>query len=650
MCKIRKELRENIEFNPFNPKYNKEKVFSNLEKVKNSAVGDDTDALLIAAATPVFNSIFKNFYTFLDKAICDIDLTYDEMRKYIIAIANRDIIVVGHKFENYFESKEGFDFSEINHFRVNSGDPSSDKINASAAVVTTIDSAITFLNFLRNREERLSKGTCNEVLNKMAISYSFAGYYYVIKDAYDIAVWENCRVVFDAKKDLHIRYHDSVYPKLKNIGLIRLQQNVLSFELLGYSLLQKDTSLQKVFKVSRSKKIKSRGIKNLKIINGEIELSIKKCEISIEHSDIINKAAMLVYYPFFEDIQLKKLGSMTLDDILVLFNQLQQLVIRIKKESEEKVEVENVADLENFAYRTPVETIRNYLHETTNLSNNQINHFLKVVESCNGSKRIDLWSRPLFKVGIYYFLPLVPIISPNILYLIDVWLDEGGYDLKERGKLFERYIKNLVKKSLDGRFTYVIPNKSKFFINESVYEEIDFLLVLKDVVLVAEVKCVKYPFGPRDYYNSIKRLTEGADQVIRKTKFLKVNAEKFVADIGIMKDKEFIPVVITNYPSFSGLKIKDIPVIDFFLLDGYINSGKLGQIKVECTEENQINLFENTKKVYYDNEEEFNQNLKEYIMHPAPVEEVLNKLSLGYTRITLEGDRPQIFMQEVIMK
>ncbi|NCU39948.1 hypothetical protein EOL99_03595 [Candidatus Falkowbacteria bacterium] len=618
--------------------------------MKKSLVIDDKEAFFIAAATPIFNSLFNEFYGFLDKLVCDTDMTYSEMRKYIIAMANRDVIIIHHSWKSCLDSKEEFDFSAINHVRVTSGNPSFGQINAAAASVTTVDSAITLLNFLRNREERVPNEISKEALDKVVKLYTFAGYYYVIKDAYDVSVWENGCIDLDEKKNLHIKYPDPLYPKLKNIGVTRLQQNVSLFGLHSYELLQKDFSLREKFLDNKSKKLKLRGIKTLQITNGEIKLSFEKCNISITQADIINEAAMMVYYPFFEDIPLKKIGNMTLDDVLVLFGKLQQLVEQVLKERPKKAEVKTVTDLEDFAYRIPVDAVRTYLHETTKISNNQINHFLKISESCDGLKRIDLWARPLMKVDNYYFLPLLPINAPNILYLIDVWLDAGGYDLEKRGKLFERYIKDLVKKSLDERFTYEIPNKNKFFADKRIYEEIDFILILKEVILVAEVKCIKYPFGPRDYYNSLQRLTEGADQIIRKVQFLKENAAILVDDLGKINEKELIPVVITNYPSFSGLKIKNIPVIDFFILDGYINSGKLEQTKIEWKDKSQMNLVDKIKKVYYSNEEEFNRNLKEYMTYPTPVEDILPKLSLHENKITLDDVKPQIYMQEVIMK
>lgn len=650
LCEIRTKLRKNKLLNPFNSEYNKEAVHNVLEGIKKSGVRESNDANLILASTPFFNKVFNGFYTLLDKTVRELGVTYTDMQKYIIAIANRDFTIIKAECADYMAASDAVKFEEINHIRFNSSNPSMTEINASSGVEVTIDSAITLLNFLRNREERLNSITRNEDLDKIGDLYSCASYYVVIKNAYDVAVWENGSINLDKEKNIKFKYPNSLYPKLKNIGVTRIQENTLMFELQTRNLLQNNSLLQQGFLAKKLKKIKRRGIVELTIRNEEIEFSIKKQPISIAEFDIQNEAAMLVYYPFFEDVSLKNLGSMTLDDILVLFAQLQRLAEKIEEKTSKKVEVETIADLEKFAYRIRIDVLENYLNTTTRISKNQINHFLRLLESFDGTKRIDLWAKPLMKVGTYYFLPLIPIIAPNILFLIDVWLEEGGYNLENRGKLFERYIKNLVNKSMDGRFTYKIPNKNKFIVNESNFEEIDFVLLLKEVIVVAEVKCIKYPFGPRDFYNSMQRLTEGANQVIRKTQFLKENAEKFLDDLGEINNKEFISVVITNYPSFSGLKIEGVPVIDFFLLDGYINSGKLNQAKVEWKGENQISLSERTKKVYYSNEKEFNCNLKNYILNPAPVEEKLQKLVIVDKRISLEGVAPQIYIQEVIMK
>ena len=82
--------------------------------------------------------------------------------------------------------------------------------------------------------------------------------------------------------------------------------------------------------------------------------------------------------------------------------------------------------------------------------------------------------------------------------------------------------------------TFQIIPSNKIISNNKKFEEIDLLLILKDVVIVAEIKCIKFPIEPRDKHNSIRRLTEGVKQVKRKVNFLtlnKTNLERTDANI-----------------------------------------------------------------------------------------------------------------------
>lgn len=76
---------------------------------------------------------------------------------------------------------------------------------------------------------------------------------------------------------------------------------------------------------------------------------------------------------------------------------------------------------------------------------------------------------------------------------------------------------------------------------------------MKSICVIAEVKCIKYTLTPRDEYNALNRLREGAIQANRKADFIKNNAKMFFNEIGDISNKPIIKMVITNFPSFSGL-------------------------------------------------------------------------------------------------
>lgn len=99
-------------------------------------------------------------------------------------------------------------------------------------------------------------------------------------------------------------------------------------------------------------------------------------------------------------------------------------------------------------------------------------------------------------------------------------------------------------------------------------EEIDVLISMKNVVLLADAKCIHYSIEPFNYSEAWQRLKEGCEQVIRKVEFVKNNPQYF-SRLGDFSSKTFIPFVITNYPTFSGFSHKGVYVIDshsFYLI------------------------------------------------------------------------------------
>src|SRR5690606_24743519 len=113
-------------------------------------------------------------------------------------------------------------------------------------------------------------------------------------------------------------------------------------------------------------------------------------------------------------------------------------------------------------------------------------------------QRINFSSYPLVKEIDYYVLPLFSIISPITLVLADKWLEDGGFNLDERGAFFEKHIIETLKYELSEKSYYhKIPNISEFRVSETEFEELDLIINLKSVCVIAEVKCIKFAMDAR---------------------------------------------------------------------------------------------------------------------------------------------------------
>jgi len=165
-------------------------------------------------------------------------------------------------------------------------------------------------------------------------------------------------------------------------------------------------------------------------------------------------------------------------------------------------------------------------------------------------------------------------------------------------------------------------------------------------VLVAEVKCIKYPFESRDFHNGLSRLKHAAVQVKRKVEFLKKHRNEVSSQTGDMSNKSLLPVIITNYPIYSTFKIDDVVITDFYLLEGYFGEGSFTDSRLQ-----QGKSTGPTKKyTYYLNEHEMNRNLLSYLENPPAVSTLRELFEIRPFKTSMDGLSYDIFVTSAQLK
>ena len=253
----------------------------------------------------------------------------------------------------------------------------------------------------------------------------------------------------------------------------------------------------------------------------------------------------------------------------------------------------------------------------------------------------------MIEIENFIFPIILPLISPNTLRMLDYWLEKGGFDLDSRGLLFEEHIKNVLSNEFKSKgYEFNIPIENIFRNNNDKFEEIDLIVELKKITLLAEVKCIKHPFYPRDYYNMHSRLSEGVEHINRKAKFLKDNIDFFKNNDFL--SKPIVKLVITNYPIFSGYEIDRVSITDFSLLENYFISGKFGKGRMVGTKNGvEIDDTFHSEIKYYENEDELSDNLEHFFKNPVPIAEKLKDVYIEETQISLPDANPKIIMDYV---
>lgn len=170
--------------------------------------------------------------------------------------------------------------------------------------------------------------------------------------------------------------------------------------------------------------------------------------------------------------------------------------------------------------------------------------------------------------------------------------------------------------------TIHISCQTKNYKTEKGKQEIDLVWETKNCIVIGECKCIRYPFASRDIYNSTKIINKAVEQVKIKSQFLEDNKKSFTK---LNLQKKIVRVVITNYPLYTGIIIDGVPVIDFRILESYIQLGYNGQGISQSG-----NMRELNKTYFYNNEDEFSENIEKYLIKPDVVETLKEYFTTSY--------------------
>jgi hypothetical protein len=651
---LNKELRTNPVFNPFHPSYNYELIYKDIEQL--TKIAEDLpieiqQELTACIVSYYYNLLYNGTYNYLKEQIQKSNLSTEQILHFTLITINRNYYLINNQIDEQNSNQAENHILDTFRHKIQPYDKSIAPIEAGAAMESDIDNLNLILSYLRFFEGETVNDHKNDVPEIESVSrvrnFSLVGSLLTgNKLCYEDSLWNRGYIEFDSEsKKIVIDYHSHDELKLLKVGHIRLLQNSMANYFSAINIFKDSTPSSPFKEFKNIKRIKKIEFKD-GYITYELAKGVDKVEAYLEYKLLME---LETYYPFMQSKKFPNYPDLNIDDIVVLFSSLQLLFKKTMSSFKvENDEVKTIKEFYKFPFRIKKSDLISYLRIKTKFSEKQINSFLRFLVSPFSSKsRIDLWSYPLIEYKGDYLIAFLSLVSPITLHLIDKWLNQGGYSLSERGLLFEEFLKTELKKDFDKKkYFSQIPSKSMYKIPGKGEEEIDLIINLKTKIVVAEVKCIKYPLSIRDYHNAYKILINASQQVIRKAQFVKDNQDFFTKEIGNMQDKEIVRIIITNYPNFSGYILNDIPVVDAFLVESYILSGKLSQRKL-IMKKNQMKQMEEYNEIkYYDNETEMSDRLSSFMLNPVPIEAIKSKIKIQLTKKTLEKSDFEIYVQE----
>lgn len=261
----------------------------------------------------------------------------------------------------------------------------------------------------------------------------------------------------------------------------------------------------------------------------------------------------------------------------------------------------------------------------------------------------DVFARPLICVGAGMILLSEALINQmNLDRNIEILLECNNVNLAPMGKDLERRIidklKNVPELSVNSETI-------EFLAYDDKNVEFDFVALLEDYIIVMEIKSVLQPYDEDELYRRHKPISEGIEQVIRRTKIIQKDWDRFKEKSNIpLPDKPYdedhiIKVVCTDVADFTGLEEKgviltdDATVIKYFT-NPYIRGVKQMQNCVTYTQ----------KKLLWPNGRPTAKEFISYLRNPDTMAAFMQSLALEWKYIPLlDGYKPMAF-QNIVLK
>ncbi|MFA7326353.1 MAG: hypothetical protein WC121_06785 [Candidatus Kapaibacterium sp.] len=641
--KLKNKLKNDQRFFPYNQNYDFKYIKEYLET--NNLLESNSQISQNVLCSIYFNKYFKYFKELYFHTFEVNQTPTDEFFKILITLLNREVYIMGKKMMDSMENLDEFHFDELINSKIDSIIPEYGFINVQGGLEASHEALNTIINLhqLNRLISSNPKIDLSSVKNSSKL-LTYSNIYTSVKFAYDMTVWGNYSVSIDDTKELiKISCTNTQQEKIIKIGQRRFISNMHFSIAVMISDIKKENKVYKFLLSESNKRRKQKRLKSVKVIDGEIYFNIAKGNDKEEaKKELLTMSAVLSHYPFLTKERLLNFGELNIQEVLSIFIVIQNLFEQVSQISKEET---NIIDLEYFnlfTLKVKQNVLIEYVLTKTNFSKSQIK---KVIEAFVYSQGyINIWEKPLIEINNYLYPVLLPLLQPNLLRITDYLLDTGGFDLKKRGKLFENYLKFELINSLREKDYQINIIKNNIFKNSKKdYEEIDLIAELKGVTIIAEIKCIKFPFEPRDYNSMLKRLTEGTEQINRKVEFL----NKFKNEIKGLSflNKPIVKLVITNYPHFSGLVINDVPITDATLIDNYFINGAFTSGHI-VSNKDVYDIYEASSSsiIYYNNEDDLSKNLKSFFHNPIPIAEQLKDVYLKETLISLPTANPKIVM------
>ena len=597
--------------------FDKGKLYDVYKEIVKDVVPKEEDCALISDFVRIsqyLHDIYSEMYKHLNDDLRHLNLKGIEVAEYLVACLNREYKVIWKKRAEAMEKAEKGTYltSDMFNFKLLSSSPGIGMLDVRGSLEAATDSYNLIMNYLRHfLDEKFETDDAKEgeFAGRLIRMFQITQIAVVFKHSYDDILYNKGFVkVDDENRSIMFDYDN-------HEDLILLRAGDMMFSERRLHVMSEN--LHKQIKPRLYQYVTDRRIKRAKIENSVITLEFGQGNAK-EHKEIVDdlQASIDAFYEFLQgETVLPQMANATVDEAISVWGAIQYIAMYVSTYTDYDVALFKKEDFSVVPSKICKESLIDYVVKLTNIKASKVKMVIMKMEA-DWSRYNDMWTSMIYPVGDYYLLPFYPILYSSPYNVIDQMMLRGGVDLDNRGKLFERY---LYQQLTEKRTSYPIKClKAGDYGENGDNEEIDLVVGMKNVILVADAKCIHYSVEPINYAEAWGRLEEGCEQAIRKALFIRNHPEHFLA-LGDFSNKRFVPFVITNYPTYTGFSHNGVYVIDSHSFLAYMQGGYVTMREMGMNENPIIAAGR-----FYQNEDQYSDNFDSYLQS-NPIKEIFRK-------------------------
>lgn len=607
-----------VNCHPFSPKYDVNDVIGVMKSIAENGKVSKYVAEHMKVARGL-NVNYQNYYKLMDKLFAESGCDALELEEFVVAMANLSYLNVRNLSLAAMDNiaKESCNFVDLTTIQIDTSD--GEKIHAKEHMEAVIDGVGFVLRYLRYFEKKefeeasVHPRAFTVILDMILQNSSIMS---VLKGAHDSVLYCN-GYIKDTGHSILFDKLDYQHEKLVYAGQLMLQNRFAE-------VLSKWEN-----KVSRFDKYwKDTRIDSVTIADGEctVNLAKGKSKEILLRSKFMD-AAIVSNYEFLQDITLPKAGNIMIEEVLAVWNVLVYITVSMDVSFDPKAYIYTKKDMGFVPRKFKKTHLIDSICKLCTIEREKIETALSLF--CNDRNKYSyIWSSPLIEVRDFVVFVAHAIPNAQLYNLIDSIIERGGISLDVRGKMFEQYLHKEINNCNKMGHSVLMPSQQKF-----KGEEIDVLISLKNLVIVADAKCIRHPMEPVNDHDAWKTLSHGAEQARKKMKYVIEHPDEFIPLIGDYSKKKIIPIVVTNYPNYTACDADGAFIIDSHSLIAYLRTGSYGLRLMNSN--NPV-----TQSFYYHNEDEMSANFSDYIRHNPIKEMYLEHISMHEYPLTLSKEYP----------